>query len=152
VLEVMFPQLYAQFSRAIQRRTYRQIREQRRLQPGIEQCKSGGEATGLGLQTTDQHAIQIQAFQIIVRVRRRRITVFDENTIRLDQAVIVRRRVPAELSLERRAVFVVTFDGGDAGQRANERPDGLIGSMITVGFGNECDRYWNVINKSRAPA
>jgi hypothetical protein len=67
--------------------------------------------------------IQVQAFQIIDSVRRRRITVFDENAIRSDEAVIFRRWLPAELSLERRAAFVVTLDCDDAGQRTDERPD-----------------------------
>lgn len=46
--------------------------------------------------------------------------MLDENAVSLDQAVIVRRGVPAELFLEGRFGLVVAFDGGDAGQGADE--------------------------------
>ena len=116
----MFPQPHTQPARTIQRRTHRQIREQRRLQTGIEQRKPGSEAASLGLQSTDQHAIQIQAFQVFDCVRGGRVAVFDEDTVCGDQAVVIRSRLPAELTLKRCAALVMALDRGGAWQFADQ--------------------------------
>jgi hypothetical protein len=55
-------------------------------------------------------------FQTLDGLRRRRITVLDEDAVSLDQAVVVQGGVPAELFLEGRFGFVLAFDGGDTGQ------------------------------------
>ncbi len=73
------------------------------------------------MQAADQHAIQIQAFQVFDCVRGGRVAVFDEDAVCGDQAVIVRRRMSAELTLERCAGFIMALDRGDAWQFADQR-------------------------------
>lgn len=46
--------------------------------------------------------------------------MFDEDAIGLNQAVVVRRGMPAELFLEGGGGFVVAFDAGDRGQGAEQ--------------------------------
>jgi hypothetical protein len=77
------------------------------------------------LQAAHQDSIHVQAFQVLDRFRRWRVAVLDEDTVGFNQAVVIRGGVPAELFLERRFRLVVAFDGGDAGQCANERANAL---------------------------
>lgn len=72
------------------------------------------------METADEHAIHLQAFQIVDGFRRRRVAVLDEDAVGLNQAVIVWCGMPAELFLERVFGFVVTLDRGDAGQGTDE--------------------------------
>ena len=53
--------------------------------------------------------------QILDGLRRWRLAVLDEDSVGLDQAVVIGCRVPAELFLEGGFGFVVAFDGGGAG-------------------------------------
>ena len=62
------------------------------------------------------YPFHFQALQILDGFRRRCVTVLDQDTVDLDQAVVVWSGVPAKLFLERRSGFVVAFDGGDVGQ------------------------------------
>jgi len=131
----MFPQPHIQHARAIQRRTHRQVGEQRRLQTGIEQRKPGNEAAGFGVQTTDQHAIQIQAFPVFEGVRGGGVAVFDEDAVCGDQAVVIRCRVPVELTLEWSAAILMALDRGDAAILLSFEISGHVrGPAVSVPF------------------
>lgn len=76
------------------------------------------------------YPFHFQALQILDGFRRRCVTVLDQDTVDLDQAVVVWSGVPAKLFLERRSGFVVAFDGGDVGQVPS---NGRILSMSHLG-------------------
>lgn len=72
------------------------------------------------MQAANQHAIQIQAFQVVEGVRGGCVAVLDEDAVCGDQAVVIRWRVPAELTLEGGADFIMALDRGDAWQFADQ--------------------------------
>ena len=63
--------------------------------------------------------------QILDGLRRWRLAVLDEDSVGLDQAVVVWCGVPAELFLEGGFGFVVAFDGGGAGEGADQWEDAV---------------------------
>ena len=52
------------------------------------------------MQAADQHAIQVQVFQVLECVRGGRVAVFDEDKICGDQTIAIWFRVPTDLELE----------------------------------------------------
>lgn len=123
MLEMMLPKPHPQPARPVQRRPHRQIRNQSWLQARIKQRKPRRQAAGFGLQAAHQHALDVQAFQVVDGLRRGGVAVLDENAVGGDQAVIVRCGVPAKLFFEGGYGLVVTLDRGDTGQGADECPD-----------------------------
>ena len=77
------------------------------------------------MQAAHQDPFHLQALQIFDGLRRWRVAVLDVDSVDLDQAVVIRCRVPAELFLEGGFGFVVAFDGGGAGEGANQCVDAV---------------------------
>ncbi|MNM72588.1 hypothetical protein D3C81_842870 [compost metagenome] len=126
----MLPQVDAQLARPVERRAYRHVGDQSGHQPRIEQGETGGQHTGFGLQPTHQHPLHTQLPDVLDGLCALPVAMLDEHLVGLDQALVLRSRVPAQLALERRDLFIVQLDrgnGGDVGRQPAQAVDQPLG-------------------------